>query len=137
MMTPETPLQKTIRESGVTAQVPTPRPQRCCLRAGHQGRHLFANTEATPIPGHDCDAVRSCHGTALDELIDEAESRGLWLYGVDKDIWFSPAELRLVEWSGWRAEMFQLRDPGEHLRDLERSVEMAKNRLVAFRRRLS
>lgn len=31
--------------------------KRCILRSGHQGRHLFANTKATPIPGHDCEAI--------------------------------------------------------------------------------
>lgn len=54
----------------------------------------------------------------LNELIDQAEREGKWLWCRYQDMWFSPAELRAETTNGrfrWGAVNWRLRDPQEHL----------------------
>lgn len=61
----------------------------------------------------------------MDDLIAEAEKKGLWLHTSYQDIWFSPAKLRLERAAGrflWGATNWTLRDPQEYLAEAELKV---------------
>lgn len=70
-----------------------------------------------------------------DELIRDAERRGLWLRSPYQNLWFSPQELRDQNAKGsfcWGPLNFELRDPQEMVRALEREIEGKKQALDNF-----
>ena len=59
----------------------------------------------------------------MNAMIDRAEKEKLWLRSLYQDMWFSPAELREQQAKGlfrWGVVNWELRDPKEHLAELQR-----------------
>lgn len=76
---------------------------------------------------------------SLQDLIDEAKDKKLWLYCSYQELWFSPAELEKANTLGkflWGAENFSLRNPFHHLEDLNKKIKDAQQEYVAFQTRM-
>ena len=72
---------------------------------------------------------------AVRKMFYEAEEKGLWFYSNYQGIWLSPQELAEANKKGnfqWGAVNWELRDPKEHLAELERKVGDAKRNLTQY-----
>ncbi len=62
----------------------------------------------------------------MEELIYQAEREGKWLRSPYQDLWFSPRELRTAQADGrfrWGVVNWELRDPKENLKELDKEIE--------------
>ena len=76
----------------------------------------------------------------LQILIDKARNRGLWLRCFYQDLWFSPDELEAKNKEGkflWDPVSWELRDPKERIKTMERQINLSIDRLTEFRRRVT
>lgn len=74
-----------------------------------------------------------------EELIAEAERRGMWLHTDYQNLTFSPRELREANERGqfkWGAASFRLVDPRTELAALERKAAEAQDDVARFRERM-
>jgi hypothetical protein len=75
-------------------------------------------------------------GETMSALLEEAETKGLWLYTSYQDLWFSPAQLREHQANGrfrWGVVNWRLRDPQEMVQNAERDVATAQMNLDRVR----
>lgn len=75
----------------------------------------------------------------LNELINQAEREGKWLWCHYQDLWFSPAQLRDQNANGkfrWGVVNWQLRDPQERLDEAQRRVNAATQEAERIRRQI-
>lgn len=75
----------------------------------------------------------------LQPLLCQAREKGKWLYTSYQSIWLSPDELDAHHDQNiflWGAANWELRDPQEHIRQLEQEVENAKTGLAKFKWRV-
>jgi hypothetical protein len=74
-------------------------------------------------------------------LIEEAEDKGLWFSSpVDPYLWISPEEMRMYNEAGqylWDPENFKLKNPKEHITELETDVMRSQGDLDRFVKRLN
>lgn len=76
--------------------------------------------------------------TMLHSLIQNARSQRLWLWCSYQNLWFSPDELEAKNNEGkflWGPVNWKLRDPKEHIQQLEQDVECAEDALAIFKMR--
>lgn len=76
----------------------------------------------------------------LRPLIESARSRGMWLWCSYQDLWFSPDELEAKNSQGrflWGPINWILRDPREHIQQLEHKIERAEDNLTTLRQRVA
>ncbi len=76
----------------------------------------------------------------LKPLIQQAKDEGKWLWCSYQDLWFSPNDLECRNILGnflWGPVNWQLRDPTEHVMELEEAVKLAEVRLKCFKGLLS
>lgn len=72
-------------------------------------------------------------------MFESAEREGLWFHCAYQDLWFSPAELRDEHARGrfqWGPVNWQLLNPAEHLRQLERERDAAAESVRIFQERM-
>lgn len=77
--------------------------------------------------------------STTEDLIAEARARDLWLRSHYQDIWFHPDELEAERAEGrfrWGPANWELRDPMDHLRQLQDEVKAAQKRVDDFARRI-
>lgn len=75
----------------------------------------------------------------LDPLFERAAREGLWFWCNYQDIWFSPDELRQEHREGhyiWGAINWRLRDPREHLAEIEQEITRLKTKKANFMARM-
>ena len=73
-------------------------------------------------------------------LIESARSRGMWLWCSYQDLWFSPDELEAKNSQGkflWGPINWILRDPRDHIQQLEQKIERAEDDLTTLRGRVA
>ena len=72
----------------------------------------------------------------MNELFAEARAKGLWFFWAETGHWFSPDELVAWYTSGgkWRGNPrdWALRDPAEHLAELDKAMVSAEQRRDEF-----
>ena len=77
--------------------------------------------------------------TLLEPLFEKAEKENLWFYAAYQHLWFSPKELKQRHKSGqfiWGPSNWDLRDPVEHLKELEKKQASALMEFTEFNNRL-
>ena len=70
------------------------------------------------------------------DLFAAARQQKLWFHGVYQDLWFSPDELDAEQAAGrfrWGAVNWSLRDPKEHLANLEERAKDAQDAVERFK----
>lgn len=75
----------------------------------------------------------------LKPMFERAKHEHLWFRSVYQDLWFTPEELEFEQEQGrfrWGVENWQLRDPAEKLKRLEKEIEDAQSRYFEFRKRM-
>ena len=75
----------------------------------------------------------------MEEMFKDAYEDELWFYCSYQALWFSPDELKAAQQEGmfkWGAQNFTLRDPGEHIIELEKSVANVQKTLADFKERV-
>ena len=83
--------------------------------------------------------VRTTIAEQLAPLFARARAEGLYFHGHYQNMWFSPDELEALQAQGefrWGAVNWELRDPAEHTRELERRAEWAQSALDAWREKI-
>jgi len=137
--------------------VASPKPQGTKIVAHDVSRHSLdnGNTEPEPIGSSVREALdrvierivgarklnipkpqRRFEMDDMEKLLQEAEQRSLWLYCRHAGVWFSPRDLRERQARGhfrWGPANWELRDPKEHLEQLEENVCKAEADLAHFR----
>lgn len=79
---------------------------------------------------------------ALDHLFEMARENGLWFYHnslAAGPLWYSPDELDASQKRGtlvWGAPNWRLRNPREHLTELDKAIELANDARNQFIARL-
>jgi len=71
----------------------------------------------------------------MNELFAEARAKGLWFFTGYQHLWFSPDELATEQANGrfrWGPENWKLRDPAEHLAELDRKMVEAQRQRDEF-----
>ena len=74
----------------------------------------------------------------MQQMVDEAREKGLWLYCDYQDLWFNPEELQRHWEQGrfcWGPESWHLCPPSERVGVLERRLANVANELKEFKRR--
>lgn len=77
-----------------------------------------------------------CGQAEVGRMIDEAESKGFWMYCSYQNMWLKPVELRKLQQQGrfcWGPVGWTVRDPHERLSQLLRNAERANQELAEFR----
>ena len=75
----------------------------------------------------------------LTPLIERARKTEMWLWCHYQGLWFSPDELEAENRQGrflWGAVNWKLRNPQEHIVQLQKSITFAEDELAKFRQRI-
>lgn len=76
---------------------------------------------------------------SLAPLFKAADQNGLWFFSRYQGLWFSPDDLRKAQQKDkfvWGAVNWELRNPNEKIKELEREQKIATDNLRAFKEKL-